>query len=122
MEHWKGVVIAESLSNPTIINRYPIERALISKPFEWVPHQGAKPFSGRWHLYRVCCEEKDLDVFQHHIQPGWFTHFWRDDTLMVIFNDKRFEARVNDRASWADAIAHGRKHNIAPSQLEFEDI
>ena len=61
MENWKGVVIAESLGNPTIINRYPVERALISKPFEWVPYKGAKPFSGRWHLYRVCCAEKDLE-------------------------------------------------------------
>jgi hypothetical protein len=110
MENWKGVVIAESLGNPTIINRYPVERALISKPF-----------AGRWHLYRVCCDEKDLDVFQQHLQPGWFTHFWSGDALVVIFNDQRFEAKMNDRATWADAIAHGRKHNIPESQLDFED-
>ena len=122
MENWKGVVIAESLGNPTIINRYPVERALISKPFEWVPYKGAKPFSGRWHLYRVCCAENDLEVFQQHIQPGWFAHFWSGDTLMVIFNDKRFAAKLNDRATWAAAIAHGRKHNIPESQLDFEDI
>jgi hypothetical protein len=122
MENWKGVVIAESLDNPTIINRFPVERALISKPFEWIPYKGAQPFSGRWHLYRVCCDEKDLDVFQHHIQPGWFTHFWSGETLMVIFNDKRFEAKLNDRATWTAAIAHGHKHNIPPSQLDFEDI
>ena len=69
MENWKGVVIAESLGNPTIINRYPVERALISKPFEWVPYKGAKPFSGRWHLYRVCCAENDLEVFQQQFSP-----------------------------------------------------
>ncbi len=122
MENWKGVVIAESLDDPTLINRFPVERALISKPFEWAPYKGAKPFSGRWHLYRVRCAEKDLDLFQQYIQPGWYTHFWSGDVLVVIFSDKRFEAKLNDRATWAAAIAHGRKHEIPESQLGFEDI
>lgn len=26
MEHWKGVVVAESFDDPTIINRYEVER------------------------------------------------------------------------------------------------
>jgi len=41
---------------------------------------------------------------------------------VVIFNDQRFEAKVSDRATWANAIAHGSKHNIPESQLDFEDI
>ena len=122
MENWKGMVVAESLDDPTLINRFPVERALISKPFEWTPYKGAKPFSGRWHLYRVRCAETDLDVFQHHIQPGWFTHFWSGDVLVVIFSDKRFEAKLNDRATWTAAIAHGRSHDIPEYQLDFKDI
>ena len=122
MEDWKGIIVAESLDDPTIINRFAVERALISKLFDWVPYKGAKPFSGRWHLYRVCCAEKDLDVFQQHIQPGWFAHFWSGEALAVIFSDKRFAARRDDRASWTPAIAHARKHNIPEVQLDFEDI
>src|ERR1700690_854011 len=104
MENWKGVVIAESLGNPTIINRYPVERALISKPFDWIPYKGAKPFSARWHLYLVCRAENDLEVGEQHLQPEWFAHFWNGDALMVIFNDQRLEAKLNEGATWAAAI------------------
>lgn len=116
------MVVAESLDDPTLINRFSVERALISKPFEWAPYKGAQPFSSRWHLYRVCCAEKDLEVFQHHIQPGWYTHFWSGETLVVIFSDKRLEAKLNDRPTWAAAIAHGRTHDIPEYQLDFKDI
>ena len=119
---WKGVVVAESFDDPTIINRFAVERAFITKPFRWTPYKGAQPFTGRWHLYRVRCAEKDLDVFQQHIQPGWYAHFWCGDALIVIFNDRRFAAKLNDRATWADAIAHGRRHDIPGYQLDFKDI
>jgi len=70
MENWKGVVVAESLDDPTLINRFAVERAIISKPFQWTPYKGAKPFSGRWHLYRVRCGVSDLAVFQQHIRSA----------------------------------------------------
>ena len=122
MENWKGVVVAESLDDPTLINRFAVERAIISKPFQWTPYKGAKPFSGRWHLYRVRCGVSDLAVFQQHIRLGWYAHFWSGERLVVIFSDQRFEARLNDRSTWSAAIAHGRVHDIPEAQLEFRDI
>lgn len=122
MEEWKGVVIAESLDDPTIINKFSVDRALISKPFEWAPSKGASKITGRWHLYRVMCAEKNLAFFQAHIQTGWFTHFWNGENLVVLFSDARFDASFNDRSTWADAIAHGKSLGIPEHQLNFKDL
>ncbi|HEY6421150.1 MAG TPA: hypothetical protein VIX59_19305 [Candidatus Binataceae bacterium] len=105
-----------------MINRFPVERALISPPFEWPPSKGAARVTGRWHLYRVLCAESDVALFQSHLQPGWYAHFWHGEKLVVIFSDRRFDANLNARSTWSAAIAHGRTHDIPERQLDFKDL
>jgi hypothetical protein len=122
MEHWKGVVVAESFDDPTIINRYEVERVLVSPLFEWPPFKGAKPVVGRWHLYCLRCAEEDLSRFQSHLHSGWYAHFWKDQKLTVLFSDARFDLSLKDRSTWRRAIAHGRRHDIPERQLDFKEI
>jgi hypothetical protein len=122
MEHWKGIVVAESLDDPTILNRFEVERTLISPLFEWPPHKGARPVAGRWHLYCVRCAEDDLPRFQKHLHSGWYAHFWSEDRLAVLFSDARFDASLRDRSTWRKAIAHARRHDIPERQLDFQEI
>ena len=42
MDEWKGILMAESLDDPTIINQCSVDRALITKPFEWAPSKGSE--------------------------------------------------------------------------------
>ncbi|MGD1029412.1 hypothetical protein [Candidatus Binatus soli] len=105
-----------------LINHLPVERAVISPPFKWAPSRGAELVTGRWHLYRVVCAEEDITLFQQHIRPGWYAHFWKDERLTIIYSDARFDAALNDRSTWTDAVAHGRTHDIPERELDFKDI
>jgi len=47
VKDWKGVIIAEGLSDPIIINQFTVDKASISKdnmPIDDVGH------AGRWHV------------------------------------------------------------------------
>ncbi|MFI2752003.1 hypothetical protein ACGIF2_01035 [Cellulomonas sp. P22] len=49
----------------------------------------------------------------------WYAHFFRDDQLVVVFQDRVFVA-TTEPTSWTDVIAHGRRHGIPEAQLDFE--
>lgn len=123
MDQLHGVVIAESLDDPAIINRFTIDKAVISPAFEWPAcATGGERVVARWHLYRVLCAPDDLAFFQRHIGPGWFAHFWKGNSLTVMFSDGRYQATLDDRSTWAEAIAHGRRHGIPERMLDFKSI
>jgi hypothetical protein len=116
MNQLKGCVIAESLTDPMIINRLQVYRALISGETQKVDERGG---IGRWHLYYVCCERTDIGAIQRLLKPGWYAHFWHDRQVTVVYADARCEIVADEKATWADAIAHGRRHGIPDEQLDF---
>ena len=116
MDQLKGCIIAESLVDPTTINRLPVYRAHISAEGLKVDDHGGR---GRWHLYWVTCERADIAAIQHVLKPGWYAHFWRDRQITVIYSDARFEMLADDQSTWTPAVAHGRAHGIPDEQLDF---
>ncbi len=125
MDQWMGVVIEESLDDPAIINRFAVDKVLITPPFKWrwtnLP-PGQEEIVARWHLYRVSCAADDIALFHKHIRPGWYAHFWKDQRMTVIFSDARFEVASDDRSTWTPVIEHGRRHGILDRELDFKSI
>ena len=111
-------MIAESLADPTFVNRLPVHRAYVSQ--DGLPVDGAGR-TGRWHLYWVTATEADLDAVQGALarDKAWYAHFWRDDRMVVLFADARFDVQRSDRATWEGAIAHGLARGIPIEQLDF---
>lgn len=113
---WKGVVIAESLRDPTILNQLSVYRASISNNGLQIDDQGTR---GRWHLYWVAVSGDQIDTVQRQLLTGWYAHFWEADQLLAVFPDARFEMSRTDQATWQAAIAHGLAHGIPADELDF---
>jgi hypothetical protein len=110
-------VIAESLSDPTILNRFRVYGT-------WITQEGqsldAKGHTGRWHLYWIRCDPPDVDEIQRALKPqAFYAHFWRGDRVLVVYPDARFELVASDKTTWAEAIRHGRAKGIPAEQLDF---
>jgi hypothetical protein len=113
---WKGGIIAEGLSDPTIVGRFSVYEATISEANMPVDYEGN---IGRWHGYGVRCSREEIDALQSYILPGWYAHFWKGDTIIVLYNDAQFEMLRSDRATWTEAIAHGQAQGIPEEELDF---
>jgi hypothetical protein len=113
---WRGVVIAEGLRDPALINDLPVTRAFITADVQPLDQDGAR---GRWHLYWVEVSAGEIDQIQAATRYAWYAHFWRDDRLLVVYDEARFELPRHDRAAWQPAIDHGLEQGLRREWLDF---
>ena len=117
LRSFDGCVIGESLGDPTIVNRLRVWCAGVSPQELLSDDRGT---TSRWHIYWISCGAADIDRIKAELKAWrWYAHFWRDDDLVVVFHDARFEMRRSDRSTWAPAIEHGRAKGIPDEQLDF---
>ena len=116
MKDWKGAIIAEGLSNPTVINKLSVYKAEITKDDMPIDYEGN---IGRWHSYGVRCSREEIDALQPYVLRGWYAHFWSGDKIIVVYGDKQFELVKNERNTWREAIEHGRAQGIPENELDF---
>lgn len=116
MADFKGIVIAEGLDDPKIINKFAVYKAEITEDGLPIDYDG---HFGRWHLYHVTCSKKEIDELQPHILKGWYAHFWQGNKIIVVYNDKQFEIMKDDRSTWREAIEHGRAQGIPENEFGF---
>jgi len=116
MTDWKGVIIAEGLKDPTVINSFSVYKAEITEDNLPIDYEGN---TGRWHIYYVKCSKDEIDALQPYILKGWYAHFWKEDKIIVVYNDKKFEILKNDKNTWKEAVKHGRAQGIPENELEF---
>jgi hypothetical protein len=115
-KNWKGCVIAEGLSDPTIINKFSVYKAEITKDNLPIDYEGN---IGRWHLYYVKCFKEEIDALQPYILRGWYAHFWKGNKIIVVYSDKQFKLNKNDKSTWKEAIEHGKMQGIPEKELDF---
>jgi hypothetical protein len=113
---WKGIIIAEGLSDPTVINNFTVYKVWISEYGKPIDYKGN---IGRWDGYYVKCSRKEINELQSFILKGWYAHFWKNDKLLIVYNDKQFEVDRNDKSTWKEAIRHGKKQGIPENELDF---
>jgi len=116
MRDWAGVVIAESLRDPTTINRLPVYRAYISRD-GLAPGPGGPP--GRWHLYWVRASPGEMAAIRAELMHGWYAHFWNEHEIVVLYDDAQFRMDRFDRSTWQAAARHGLAMGIPEDQLDF---
>ena len=102
--------------DPTMINRFAMYRAEITKDGMPIDYEG---HLGRWHIYYVVCSEGEINMLQPHILKGWYAHFWKDNRIIVVYSDRKFELLKNDKSTWKEAIEHGRTQGIPDNELGF---
>jgi hypothetical protein len=116
MKDWKGGIIAEGLTDRTIINDFTVYEATISDDNMPLDYEG---HVGRWHGYGVMCSREEIDALQPYILPGWYAHFWCEDTIVVVYHDKIFEFARGDETAWHEVREHGRAQGIPEDELDF---
>jgi len=80
---------------------------------------GEKGNVGRWHGYGVRCSREEIGALQPYILHGWYAHFWDEEKIIVVYNDKQFELARDDRSTWREAIEHGKAQGIPEDELDF---
>ncbi|HEY8269858.1 MAG TPA: GNAT family protein [Pseudobdellovibrionaceae bacterium] len=104
---YRGMIVEESLEDPTIINNISIQNVQITSP-------------SRWHIYTVSLSKEQIDQYQKFLKRGpWYMHFWRGDDIVAVFKDKTFHLSKNDKGTWLPAIAYGKSIGIPEEQLDF---
>jgi hypothetical protein len=116
MKDWKGAIIAEGLSDPTVVNSFHIDKAGITGENMPIDYEG---HIGRWHWYDVRCSRDEIDALQPYLLRGWYAHFWNEDRMIVVYDDRQFEVARHDRRTWTEAIEHGRAQGIPEEELDF---
>ena len=116
MTEWHGVVVAESLGDPTLLNACPVYRTYISGPQPLDPTGTL----GNWHLYWVRVPSTTIDAIRAALVDGWwYAHFWNADRLRVVFADAEFEVARDDPSTWQPAVEHGLAKGIPREWLDF---
>jgi hypothetical protein len=77
---------------------------------------------GTWILHKVEITEVQIEQLAACINGGpWYTHFWdtAKENIIVVFKNKTFPIKAQDRATWNDAVVYGRNLGIPLEQLDF---
>ena len=76
-----------------------------------------------WYLRLVIVQEKQIEKFltllSELIRPGWYTHFYNSEHLIVVFRDQVFRFPISDKRSWRQATSYGKQVGIPMAQLDF---
>ncbi|HRZ85505.1 MAG TPA: hypothetical protein P5277_01870 [Candidatus Paceibacterota bacterium] len=111
IQKYKGCIVEESLTDNQIINKLNVKKITITR---------AENPSERWHIYNVIVDEEDINKISENIKPGWYMHFWKGNDIIVIFKDKQFKIKLNDKSTWKKAVDYGISIKIPKEQLDFK--
>src|SRR5438034_5943604 len=97
MDDYLGIVVRESLRDPSVM-----------------PSVVASKTGAEWTvlLVRIPASELDreLETLRSNLDrtEPWYAHFFREDELVVVFDDQVFWVST-DPATWGATVQHGRE-------------
>ncbi len=109
--NWKGCIVEESLTDNRVLNDLKIEKVRITKE---------EDSNARWHIYNTIVTEDQIKLLHKKLKDKWYMHFWKEDEMTVLFQDKKFVLDINDKESWKNAVDYGLSLGIPKEQLDFE--
>jgi hypothetical protein len=113
---WRGLVIAEGLYDPALVNDLQVTKAFITRDEHPLDEDGTE---GRWHLYWVDASEDQIDQIRAATRHACYAHFWQGERLLVVYDDARFEMHRHDQSTWQAAIDHGLAQGLRREWLDF---
>lgn len=110
MTEYHGIIIKEGLKDPSILGKMKI--------------LGRKR-TGEWTLLRVKVNENKIKEAIRSVKknlltnPVYYTHFYRDEELIVVFPEKVFHLTPN-KETWKPAVEYGKSVGIPEEELDFK--
>lgn len=117
MRYYKGVLLAESLADDTVLSQLTITKQE-SKVELTATHE--QPGTWTWYSIRVPEESVALvaESLARALKPrAWYTNLWQDTDYWLIFPGRIFRGRSVDDPAWEKAIEHGLSIGVPYSQL-----
>ncbi|MCL2439918.1 MAG: hypothetical protein FWD15_05430 [Alphaproteobacteria bacterium] len=109
-EQFIGIVIAESLSDKSVITKFEVIKTLAT--------------TTPWHMYWLKLDEAGIREIQKNLvnENQWYADFasTSTDRAMVVFKNKIFDIKKSDKSTWQAAIDYGISAGIPASQMGFD--
>ena len=108
---WHGILVDSALEDPNYPNTLKVFAKRTSKSMGWV-------------LYGVEIQGNEFSEVVNKIQSlmksdkPYYSHFYNDHKVTVIFKDKTFEVTPHI-STWKPVIEYGKQLNIPEEQLDF---
>ncbi len=118
MQHYKGVLLRESLTDTTPLSRLVITSTRNKEEPTATPEQGSV---WTWHSIEVPPEQVDevADALALALKPMyWYTNLWIPGDYLLIFPNRIFRRDTVDAPVWKDALAFGESIGIPRVQME----
>lgn len=111
-ETFKGIIIEESLKDSRVLNNFK------TTSFKITTEENP---ADRWHLFTVRGSKEAIANLASFINGSkWYTHFWNDEEVLVIFENKVFEYKRSEfNQKKPEVVEYGKKLGIPSEQLDF---
>ena len=113
MTDYHGILVEEGLIDKSFLDFEKIE--ILGKEFD---------SEDNFTLLRIGIKEVDIEEIINLVQknlrtnPAYYSHFYRDKELIVVFPDKIFRI-ATENSTWKEAIEYGKSFGIPEEQLTF---
>ncbi len=121
MKEWKGCIIEESLENKEVLKEIKIVNTEVAEVKDATLNQPRI-----WHLCYVVVESERIDSVSQKINEAlkseqpWYVNFGTDEKEIVIFKNKIFRIRKNDKEGVKQIKNYGMSLGIPERQLDFD--
>ncbi len=116
-----GMISSEGLENPLVLNSFNPSRVVID-------YQPKSTGSSYWHRYLLQIEDEKIDSvvnqFRNLMKHGWYSIFWNDKTVYVVFKDKVFKLekeKVWKSEEYKNVRRYGIEHGVQEEYLDFNE-
>lgn len=120
--NYKGVIIEESLIDPSILKEITILDTKVS-PIE---QEHKTPWLKQWTEHTVEIPEDKAQEFAQRVQnaidtthQAWYADFKNDKTHFIIFPERIFKIDRTNESQYEEARAYGISLGIPEYQLDF---
>ena len=113
---FRGVVIAEALKDPTVVNKLSVHRERITDEGVLIDYEG---HTGRWHLYWIEADQETISFIQRETKRGVVRALLGGRPPVGHLRRRDLEVSRGNRSSWLPAIEHGAKQGIPRDELDF---
>ena len=117
MNYYKGIVLLESLNDPSVLSQIEI----VNIRFKDEPTATAEQ-PNKWSWYSVRVPESFIEEYMHKVsgslkKRAWYTNLWREGDYILIFPNKIFRNQSLHEYEWQEAIEYGMSIGIPLEQL-----
>ncbi|KKS97958.1 MAG: hypothetical protein UV73_C0004G0100 [Candidatus Gottesmanbacteria bacterium GW2011_GWA2_43_14] len=116
-----SLIDSASLKNPTILNKFQHRKVTV----QYEPESSTAKFHYNFLLeYKTEKIEPIISEFQNEMHYGWYSFFWNEEKLFIVFDSKLF--KIDFSTGWVAeeykaAQQFGKTQKIPEVYLDFKN-